>query len=66
VAYETGSNSPSVSGSNAHYSISESIQLTGRPLLKPDEVVRLLATTDAKEPRQAIHFLRGVPRSRQR
>lgn len=61
VAYDLPSTNPSVSGSAASYSISENVQLTGRPLLKPDEVIRQLASTDLSQPRDAIHFLRGVP-----
>ena len=50
----------SVGGGGASYSISDNVHLTGRKLLNPDEVIRLLATTDAARPRQAVHFLRGV------
>ncbi|MFN3225428.1 MAG: type IV secretory system conjugative DNA transfer family protein [Hyphomicrobiales bacterium] len=61
ISYDQPSFSPSISGNAASYSLSENLQLTGRPLLKPDEVVRHLAATDLSRPRSAIHFLRGVP-----
>lgn len=61
IAYDLPSTNPSVSGGAASYSISENVQLAGRPLLKPDEVIRQLASTDLSQPRHAIHFLRGVP-----
>ena len=61
IAYDVPTANPSVGGSNASYSISENIQLAGRALLKPDEVVRELAATDLSQPRKAFHFMRGVP-----
>jgi type IV secretion system protein VirD4 len=61
VAYETFNGSTSVAGGGASYSVSDGVQLSGRPLLKPDEVIRLLARPGASEPRPALHFLRGVP-----
>lgn len=61
VAYESASGGPSVAGGGASYSITENLQLTGRPLLTPGEVIQRLASHDARQPRQAIHFLRGVP-----
>lgn len=61
VAFDLPSSSPSIGGSSASYSISENVQLTGRPLLKSDEVIRALAATDLTKPRTAIHFMRGVP-----
>lgn len=61
IVYDLPSTSPSVGGQAASYSISENIQLTGRPLLKPDEVIRQLASLKLAEPRPAINFIRGVP-----
>lgn len=61
VVYDLPSTSPSVGGQAASYSISENVQLTGRPLLKADEVIRQLAAIDLSEPRPAINFIRNVP-----
>ncbi|MCW2307382.1 type IV secretory system conjugative DNA transfer family protein [Rhodobium gokarnense] len=60
VAYESPNTNMAVGGGGASYSISDNVHLTGRKLLNPDEVIRLLATTDASKPRKAVHFLRGV------
>lgn len=60
VAYELPNGGLSVGGNSAGYSISENVQLSGRKLMTPTEVVRLLSSHRADLPRQAIHFLRGV------
>ena len=60
VAYDLPNANPSLSGSGTSYSISENVHITGRSLLKPDEVIRVLASTDPTKPRKSITFLRGV------
>ncbi|MBB4305537.1 type IV secretion system protein VirD4 [Rhodobium orientis] len=60
VAYDLPNPNLSVGGGGASYSVADNVQLTGRKLLTPDEVIRLLAATDATRPRPAVHFLRGV------
>lgn len=61
VAYDLPSTNPAVGGQAASYSINENVQLTGRPLLKADEVIRQLSAIDLSKPRPAIHFIRSVP-----
>ncbi|MEM5585216.1 type IV secretory system conjugative DNA transfer family protein [Roseibium sp. AS2] len=61
VAYEIPSGSLGVAGGGASYSTADNLHLTGRKLMTPDEVIRLLSAVNASEPRAAIHFLRGVP-----
>ena len=61
VSYDMPSGTVGVGGGGASYSISENVQLAGRKLMTPDEVIRLLAQANAGQPRTAIHFLRGVP-----
>lgn len=61
ISYDLPSTNPSLGGQSASYSISENVQLTGRALLKPDEVIRRLSATDLTQPRPAIHFIRSAP-----
>lgn len=61
VAYGVPNTNLGIGGNSASYSISENVQLGGRRLMTPDEVLRFLASTDPRQPRNAIHFLRGVP-----
>lgn len=61
VSYDLPSINPSVGEQAASYSISENVQLTGRALLSPDEVIRRLSATDLTKSRPAIHFIRSAP-----
>ena len=61
VAYDIPNSTIGVGGGSASYSVSDNLHLTGRKLMTPDEVIRLLASPQASAPRTAIHFLRGVP-----
>ena len=61
IAYEIPNNSLGVGGGGASYSVADNLHLSGRKLMTPDEVIRLLAKVNASEPRTAIHFMRGVP-----
>lgn len=61
VAYDLPTANPSFSGSGASYSITDNVQLAGRPLLKPEEIVRSLSSHDASVSRKAIQSIRGVP-----
>lgn len=59
VAYDLPTSNPSINGGSASYSISENVQLAARPLLKPNEVIRELASIDTTQPRSSITFIRG-------
>ena len=61
VAYDLPTANPSFSGSGASYSITDNVQLAGRPLLKPEEIVRVLSSNDPTVSRKAIQSIRGVP-----
>ncbi len=61
IAYEIPNSSLGVGGGGASYSVAENLHLTGRKLMNPDEVIRLLSSVKASEPRTAVHFLRGIP-----
>lgn len=61
VAYDQPNLSASTSGGttgSSSYSISNNVQLTGRNLLTPDEVIAHLTGTSTHRP--AIHFMRNV------
>lgn len=62
IAYETPNISASTTGGDTvsgSFSISENLQLTGRKLKSPDEVIALLRGT--AHGRKALHFIRNVP-----
>lgn len=70
VAYSTGSlgmnRTTSTNPMDQHHSgradnISQSVSLTGRPLLKPDEVVQLLSGAMEDGTRHGLTFIRNAP-----
>ena len=61
VSFTDPGGNVSVGKDGAHYSISDDIKLSGRRLILPNELLRFFASHDATQPRNAIHFVRGIP-----
>jgi len=61
VSFTDPSGNTNVGKDGAHYSVSDDVKLSGRRLILPNELMTFFASHDASQPRNAIHFVRGIP-----
>ena len=61
VSFTDPSGNTNVGKDGTHYSISDDVKLSGRRLILPNELMQFFASHNPTQPRNAVHFVRGIP-----